>query len=142
MCVCVAVGGVVSGEDVASDLGLTNSQGPCVTHMKKFCRCWGAWEAEKQSDMSCLYSEKAPFGSGRTMTGLGPPEAEMAATGLPAWIMWVWNKSREKVWGRLGFLAQCPEWQRGRKLGKSWPLGYFCCWVRSSQVQSCLRDPL
>jgi hypothetical protein len=28
------------------------------------------------------------------MTGLGPPEAEMVAAGLPAWIMWVWNKSR------------------------------------------------
>lgn len=26
----------MSGEDVASDLGVTNIQGPCVTHMKKF----------------------------------------------------------------------------------------------------------
>lgn len=37
------------------------------------------------------------------MTDLGPPEAEMAATGLPAWIMWVWNKSREKVWAPSDF---------------------------------------
>lgn len=53
---------------MASELGLTNIQDPCVIPMKKFGLCAsdaGEWGVGKQNDMGCYYSGKALFGSGR-----------------------------------------------------------------------------
>lgn len=58
----------MSGAGVASELGLTNIQSPCVIPIKKFGLCVsdaGEWGVGKQNDMGCYYSGKALPDSGR-----------------------------------------------------------------------------
>lgn len=80
----------VSGGGVASELGLTNIQDPCVIPMKKFGLC-ASDAGELGSRMTWVVTtlERLYLALGEN-AGLGPPETGIAVTGLPAWVMRIW----------------------------------------------------
>lgn len=75
----------VSGGGVASELGLTNIQSPCVIPMKKFGLCASdAGELGSRMTWAVTTLGRLFLALGEN-AGLGLPETGISVTGIPAW---------------------------------------------------------